>query len=333
MSPQCSRRSGVALPLLDSAAARFAGCRDPWRSGVAKGVSVSTHAQRPLLAALWMSGTLASFSAMAIAARELLDTLGSFEILFFRSLVSLVIVLGVLPRYGFAALGTRRFGLHTVRNALHFGGQLAWVYAIGVLPLATVFAIEFTMPVWTAVLAAFLLGERLTHARIVMLALGIVGVLIILRPGLSFVHPAAAVMLLGAFFYAATNVATKRLTTTDSPLVVLFYMSIIQLPFGLLPALPDWVTPTLADMPWIIVLGGAAFSAHYCMTRAFMLADATVVVPIDFLRLPLIAVVGALFYGESIELATIIGAAVIFAGTYYSMTRESRARRAAIPAR
>jgi drug/metabolite transporter (DMT)-like permease len=108
---------------------------------------------------------------------------------------------------------------------------------------------------------------------------------------------------------------------------------VIQMPFGLLPALTDWVTPALADVPWILALGCAGFSAHYCMTRAFTLADATVVVPIDFLRLPLIAVVGALFYGEAIELTTIIGAVVIFAGTYYSVTRESRLRRAAALAR
>jgi len=293
---------------------------------VAEGIAVSRSggAQHALRAALWMGGAILSFSMMAIAVRELLHSMGSFEILFLRSLVSFVMVLAVLPRFGIAALRTARIGLHTVRNVLHFSGQLAWVYAIGALPLATVFAIEFTMPVWTAVLAALLLGERLTRARSVMLALGLVGVLIILRPGFAFIHPAAVVMLGGAFCYAATMVSTKRLSATDSPLVVLFYMSVIQMPLGLLPALPDWVAPTLADLPWIVAVGGAGFAAHYCMTRAFVLADASVVVPIDFLRLPLIAVVGALFYGESIEAATILGAAVIFAGTYYSVSRERR---------
>jgi drug/metabolite transporter (DMT)-like permease len=279
-----------------------------------------------LRAALWMVGTLLSFSAMAIGVRELLDTLGTFEVLFFRSLVSLLMVLAVLPRYGVAALRTRKFGIHVVRNLLHFSGQFAWVYAIGVLPLATVFAIEFTMPIWTAVLAMLLLGERLNPTRVVMLMLGLVGVLIILRPGFAFIHPAALVMLGGSLAYAATMVATKRLSATDSPLVVLFYMSIIQMPLGLIPALPDWVTPTLADVPWIACVGMAGYSAHYCMTRAFRLADATLVVPLDFLRLPLIAMVGVLFYNEPVQLATMLGAAVIFAGVYYSVSRESRAR-------
>ncbi len=277
-------------------------------------------------AAAWMIGTLLSFSAMAIGVRELRDTMGTFEVLFFRSLVGLAMVFAIMPRYGGAALRTAKFGLHVVRNLLHFAGQFAWIYAIGLLPLATVFAIEFTTPVWTAVLAAVLLHERLNHGRVVMLVLGLAGVLVILRPGFAIIQPAALVMLAGALAYASTLVATKRLSDTDAPLVVLFYMSAIQLPLGLVPALGQWVAPTLADLPWIFCVGAAGFSAHYCMTRAFRLADAAFVVPFDFLRLPLIAVVGFLFYGEAIELWTIAGAAVIFAGTYYSVRREGRRR-------
>lgn len=273
-----------------------------------------------------MCGTLLSFSTMAIAVRELLDTMGTFEVLFFRSLVSLLMVLAIVPRYGLGALRTRRFGLHLVRNLFHYCGQYAWVYAIALLPLATVFAIEFTMPVWTAALAVMLLGERLNRGRVVMLVTGLAGILIILRPGFAFIHPAALVMLGGSLAFATTMIATKRLSSTDSPLVILFYMSVIQLPLGLIPAIPVWVMPTVADLPWVVGVGVAGYSAHYCMTRAFRLADATLVVPLDFLRLPLIAVVGALFYREPIELATMLGAVVMFAGTYYSVSRESRAK-------
>ena len=296
----------------------------------AGGAARGHHALR---AAAWMGGALLAFSLMAIAVRELLDTMGTFEILFFRSSISFLIVLAVLPRYGIGALRTRRIGLHATRNVLHFGGQAAWVYAIGVLPLATVFAIEFTMPVWTAVLATLLLGERLDRGRIVMLVLGLAGILIILRPGLAVVHPGALATLAAAVCFASVMVATKRLSATDSPLAVLFYMSVMQMPLGLVTALPGWVAPTVADLPWIVAVGGAGFGSHYCLTRAFMLADATFVVPLDFLRLPLIAVVGALFYGEPIELVTLLGAAVIFAGIYYSLTRERRGRGAGDGAR
>ncbi len=271
-----------------------------------------------------MFGALLSFSLMAVAVRELLRSMGSFEILFLRSLVSFVLVLAVLPRFGIGVLRTQRFGLHVVRNVLHFGGQYAWVYAIAMLPLATVFAIEFTMPVWAAVLAMLVLGERLNRGRIVMLVLGLAGILIILRPGFGIVQPAALVMLAGSFAFASTMIATKRLSENDSALAVLFYMSAIQLPLGFVPALQGWVAPTLTDLPWIIAVGGAASSAHYCMTRAVRIADAMLVIPIDFLRLPLIAVVGMLFYGERLEPPILLGAAVIFAGTYYSIRRESR---------
>jgi drug/metabolite transporter (DMT)-like permease len=284
-----------------------------------------------LRGALWMGGALLSFSLMAVAVRELLRTMGSFEILFLRSLVSFVLVLAVLPRFGPGALRTRHFGLHIVRNLLHFGGQYAWVYAIAMLPLATVFAIEFTMPVWAALLAMLILGERLNQGRIVMLVLGLAGILIILRPGFGMVQPAALVMLAGSFAYASVMIATKRLSENDSALAILFYMSAIQLPLAFVPALPGWVAPALTDLPWVLAVGGAGLSAHYCMTRAVRIADAMVVVPVDFLRLPLIAVVGMLFYGEPLELSIMLGAAVIFAGTYYSIRRESIGRAAPRP--
>jgi len=275
--------------------------------------------------ALWMVGALTSFSIMAVSVRELLSTMGSFEILFIRSFMSLLILLFLLPGR-WQSLRTRHFGLHVLRNCFHFAGQYAWVYAISLLPLATVFAIEFTMPVWAAVLAMIFLGERLNQGRIVMLVLGVVGVFVMLRPGLAVIQPAALVMLLGAFAYASTMIATKRLAGHDSAFAILFYMAVIQLPLGLVPALPHWVWPGLRDLPWVIALGVVGLTAHYCMTRAFRIADSMVVVPIDFLRLPLIAVVGMVFYGERLEPPIMLGAAVIFAGTFYSIRRESTGR-------
>jgi drug/metabolite transporter (DMT)-like permease len=273
---------------------------------------------------LWMSGAVLSFSTMAIAVRQLLQDMGVFEILFLRTFVALLAVVGYAAVTGFAPLRTGRIGLHTLRNLTHFGGQWCWVFAIGALPLATVFAIEFTMPVWTALLAYFFLGERLTAPRLVMLTLGLVGVSVILRPGVSAIQPAAFVMVLGALFYAANMITTKRLTTTDSALAILFWMNLIQTPIALIPALPAWVTPSLSHTPWIAALAGGSLFAHYCMTRAFRLADATVVVPIDFTRLPLIAVVGALVYNEPLDPMVFVGAAIIFCGTYYALSREAR---------
>jgi drug/metabolite transporter (DMT)-like permease len=265
-----------------------------------------------------------SFAAMAVAVRELQRHMGSFEIVFLRSIVMLTLACIMLSRAGLAALRTQRIAAHVSRNLIHLVGQILWVYSIGALTLATVFAIEFTMPVWTAILAAIFLHERLTAPRIVQLVLGLVGVLIILRPGLGAFHPAAVAMIIGSLCYASSFIYTKRLSSTDTALAILFWMSVIQTPISLALALPQWVTPRMADLPWIVFVGAGAFFAHYCMTRSMMLVDATVAVPIDFIRLPLIAVVGALFYNEAFDPMVIVGAAVIFAGTYYSLSRERR---------
>ena len=273
---------------------------------------------------LWMLGAVLSFAAMAIAVRELQKHMGSFEIVFLRSVVMLGLAALMVSRVGVAALRTRRIGAHFGRNLIHLLGQILWVYSISALTLATVFAIEFTMPVWTAILAAIFLHERLTGPRLVQLVLGLTGVLIILRPGGGDFNPAALAMILGSLCYASSFVFTKRLSSTDTALAILFWMSVIQAPISLALAFSQWVTPPAADLPWILGVGAGAFFAHYCMTRSMMLVDATVAVPIDFIRLPLIAVVGAVFYNEPFDPMVIVGAAVIFAGTYYSLSRERR---------
>ena len=273
---------------------------------------------------LWMLCAVLSFALMAVAVRELLRHTNVLEILALRTLVTLALAGSLIPRYGFAALRTRRFPTHAARALLHLGGQWCWMYAISALALATVCAIEFTMPVWVAILAAVFLGERLTPPRVVQLVLGLLGVLIVLRPGLGAFHPAALIMLLGSIFYASNMIFTKRLSATDSALAVTFWMSAVQLPVTFAAALPVWVMPVLGDAPWILAIGAGSFAAHFSMTRAMKLADAMVVVPIDFIRLPLIAVVGALFYAEPFDPMVIVGAAVIFAGTYYSLSREKR---------
>ncbi len=271
---------------------------------------------------LWMLGAVLSFMAMAIAVRELQRHMGSFEIVFLRSVGMLAITLALLPRAGIASIRTRRLGTHAWRNVIHFVGQVLWVYSIGALALATVFAIEFTMPVWTSILAWLFLREKFTFPRLVMLSLGLVGVLIILRPGSGQFNPAALAMILGSLCYASSFIFTKRLSSTDTALAVLFWMSLVQTPISLAFAVPQWVNPAWSDLPWIAGIGAGAFWAHYCMTQAMKLVDAMVAVPIDFIRLPMIAVVGALAYGEPFDPMVIAGAAIIFAGTYYSISRE-----------
>ena len=227
--------------------------------------------------------------------------------------------------YQFPAVA-QQFKTHVLRNIAHFGGQFGWFYGIAFIPLAEVFALEFTVPVWTALLATLLLGERINRARGTAVVFGVLGVIIILRPGLAVVNPASFAVLGGAFGYALSHTLTRRLAQIDTPLTILFYMTLVQLPLGLVTSIPNWNMPSSEMWPWIFVVGITALSGHYCMARALAIADAIVVVPLDFLRLPLIAGVGALIYQEPIDWLVLVGGAVMFAGNLINIRAENRLR-------
>ncbi|NQU70444.1 MAG: DMT family transporter [Rhodospirillales bacterium] len=275
-------------------------------------------------AALWMSATIASFLLMMVSARELVHTISTFEILAFRSSFALIVLLPIILRTGPARMATRRIGLHVTRNIFHFGGQVGWIIGITLLPLTEVTALEFSMPLWTAVLAVIILKEDLNRHRAIAMALGFAGILIILRPGVGVFSPAALVVLAGTFGYAVSNIAGKQLTRTDNALQIVFYMQVVQLPMALIPALFNWTQPGWSDAPWLVFMGLTALSAHYCLTRAFMLVDVTVILPIDFLRLPCMGVIAWFAYAERLDPMVLVGAAIIFGGNYYSVREEAR---------
>jgi len=271
-----------------------------------------------------MGGALASFLFMAVSGRELSAELNTFQILFFRSVVGAVVVALILQKSGWGQIHTKWPAVHLIRNVFHYGGQYGWFYGIAFLPLAEVFAIEFTVPIWTVLLAAVLLGEKITKHKVAAVTLGFIGVLVILRPGAIPVSVASFAVLACAFGYAMAHSLTKLLTRTDGPLCIIFYMTIIQLPLGFLGTVGDWKWPSLEAWPWLILVGLTALSAHYCMARAFKLADATVVVPMDFLRLPLVALVGFAFYSEALDIWVAVGAVIVFAGTYVNLKSPAK---------
>ncbi len=277
-----------------------------------------------LIATAWMMGTLLSFMAMAIGGRELSADLSTFQILFFRSLIGLIIISSIAYTTNLKPFYTNQLKLHLIRNLAHFGGQYGWFYGIAYITLAEVFAIEFTLPVWTALLAMVILNERLTFHRIAAIIFGILGMIIILRPGLGIMTPVTFIVLASAICYALSHTLTKKITQFDSPVTILFYMTLIQLPIGLYFSLDNWQAPTLNLIPWIAIVGITALSGHYCMAKALTIAPATVVVPMDFLRLPLIAIVGYLFYNEFIDIFVLIGASVMLAGNFINIKAERR---------
>lgn len=275
-----------------------------------------------VLAALWMFGTLTSLALMAIAGRELSAELSTLQILFFRSVIGLVVISIVIWRVGTQHFRTARPALQIVRNLAHYIGQFGWFYGLAFLPLAQVFALEFTMPVWAALMAPLFLGERITPHRAAAIGIGFLGILIILRPGMAPVGTPTLAVLMAAVGYAVAYTLTKKLTRTDSALAIVFYMTLVQLPLGGIPTLFDWIAPSHAMWPWIIVVSIMGLTAHFCLARAFAHADAIVVVPMEFLRLPLIAIAGLLFYGEPLEIWVLAGATVIFTGNFLNLWAE-----------
>ena len=276
---------------------------------------------------LWMSGTLLSFSALAVSIRYLAGALSVFEILTVRSVVSIAILLTLcLIRPNLRAdLTPRRLGLNVLRNAIHFVSQYAWALSITLLPFATVFALEFTTPAWVMLLAALTLGEHLTISRLGVVVCGIIGVLVILRPGLSAFQPEAMLVLAAAFGFSVFKILTKRLTATESAFDIVLLMNMMKLPMALAGSDPDFLRKLEpGQIPFALSVGVAGLSAHYCLANAFRAGDASLVIPLDFVRLPLIAVVGWLLFGESVDLLTLIGAAIIFCGIFWNLRAEAR---------
>jgi drug/metabolite transporter (DMT)-like permease len=284
---------------------------------------------RPLAAALWMTGSIASFTAMAVAARQIKGLHDTFEIMAARSFIGFFIVIGVCLATGkLRQVQKARLGGHLLRNSIHFTGQNLWFWALTMIPLAQVFALEFTSPIWVIILSPLLLGERITRPRLIAAGLGFIGILIVARPDFSALNLGVLAAAAAALCFALTNIATKSLTRNESIVSILFWLTLMQLVMGATLAAWDgqinWPTPVSA--PWLMLIGGAGVLAHLCLTSALRLAPATFIMPIDFARLPLIAVIGALFYGEPLEALLFAGAALIVLGNLINIRAETRRR-------
>ena len=278
-------------------------------------------------AAIWMIGAICSFSAMAVAGREVSFALDTFEIMLFRSIVGVTIVISAALIFGtLRQINRQQFGLHFARNLAHFIGQNLWFYAVTVIPLAQVFALEFTSPIWVILLSPLLLGERLTLVRAIAAFMGFAGILIVARPDMGGGNTGVIMAASSAFFFAFTIIFTKLLTRTQSITCILFYLTVLQLIFGLIMAGYDGdiALPDEKTLPWLLLIGVAGLLGHFCITKALSIAPATVVIPIDFIRLPVIAVIGMLVYAEAVDIWVFIGAAIIFAGNYLNIWVETR---------
>jgi drug/metabolite transporter (DMT)-like permease len=274
-----------------------------------------------------MTGALLSFCLMAVAFRKLADSLSIMEILATRNGLGLAVMVTLLilrPELR-PLVRSRRPGLTLFRNIIHLAAQYLWAMSVLLLPLATVFALEFSAPAWALLLAVPVLGERLTASRVGAVVLGLIGVLVILRPGLETFRPETLLVLAAAVGFAVTMITTKKLTMTDSTFAIIIWMNVIQLPLTLIPSDPLFVMKlSLGQLPAFAAVGVAGLASHYCLANAFRAGDASVVVPLDFLRIPLIAVIGWWLYGEALDALVFVGAGLIIVGVLWNLQSEAR---------
>ena len=278
-------------------------------------------------ATVWMIGAMFSFSLMAVSGRELATNLNTFEIMLFRSIIGFLIVLAI----GYFAktlteIKRDRLGLHLFRNLAHFSGQNLWFLAVASIPFSQLFALEFSTPVWVALLAPLFLGEVLTKQRVLAVILGFAGVLIVARPDINQFDFAIVAAVACAICFAGSMMATKSLTSDQSITCILFWLTLMQLAMGLVATVfTGTITfPEGINIFWIVIVGIGGLTAHFCITNALALAPAIVVIPLDFMRLPLISVIGFLAYGEAFELPILVGAGVIFIAILLNLKAEKQ---------
>ena len=282
---------------------------------------------RPARAALWMCGSIVSFSMMAVAGRYVSKVHNTFEIMTFRSLVGLAIVLSLaFANRRLGEIRRERLRQHFFRNLFHFTGQNLWFFALASIPLAQVFALEFTSPIWVIVLSFLFLGERLTSSRMIAAGLGFLGILVVARPDFSALEPGTITAAMSAIFFAATIIMTKALTRHESIVSILFWLTGFQLCFGVIAlAFHGSVTwPTMTTLPWLFVIGAAGLLAHYCLTTALSLAPASFLMPIDFARLPLVVVIGMVLFDEQADALVLLGGGIIILANWINLRGGKR---------
>jgi drug/metabolite transporter (DMT)-like permease len=292
-------------------------------------VASETYRSKILRGAAWMTVTAFGFAAVLAAVRQLSTTLPTFEIVFLRNLISLMIVAPVMTRHGRRLLRTERLPLHALRALFTYFGMLASFYALSQMPLADASALQFLIPLFAMFGSGLVLRETVDAPRWLAAALGFAGALVIIRPGFAEVNPAALVMVASSACYAAEWIVVKFTTRTESAATIVFYLNLIMLPVTLAPAAFVWVTPTGGDLPAILALGVVGWFAVFAQARAVASAETSVIMPFDFLRLPFSALLAFLLFDEVSDHWTWIGAAIIFASAYFIVRRESRLARKA----
>lgn len=272
----------------------------------------------------WMTISALFYASTYATVRVLSESFGAFQIVFFRSSLGVIFMLPWLYRAGIGALRTDRVGLYGLRTGLNYFGMVCLMYGIANLTLQNVTALMFTVPLFTVLFVALLLGEKVGVSRWIALFIGFIGALVIIRPGFIEVSIAAIGVMSTSAAYSLVNTANKSLTRTEAPNSITFYTFLLMAVIGVGPALYTWTPPAWSHLPWILALGVFSSLGMLFIIRAFAATDASVIMPFNFLKLPFAVVIGMIWFAEQPDLWTMIGAMVIFSSTWYIARREAR---------
>jgi drug/metabolite transporter (DMT)-like permease len=278
-------------------------------------------------AAVWMIIGSIAFAGMNVVIRQASTDMHTFQLVFFRNLFGLLWMAPWLISYGAAALRTGRVGFYVFRSSLGLVGMYGSFYAVTHMAMADATALSFTAPLFATVGAVLFLKEKIRLRRTVATLVGFIGVLIVLRPGPETMNPVAFIALIGAAAGAASILVVRSLSRTESANAIVVYMVLFLAPISLPAAIWVWVWPSWSDLGLMVVLGGLGTMGHLAVTRAYAMAEATAVLPYDYLRLPITAAAGYLIFSELLDQWTVIGAAVIAISSIYIARREAKVAR------
>nr|WP_213287193.1 DMT family transporter [Bradyrhizobium sp. sGM-13] len=285
------------------------------------------RADRPFKGIALVLASTIFLGASDVTAKYLSATLPSIEIAWIRFLVfAMIMTPAMLPGSPLYALQTKRRGLHLLRGAALLGSSLFFISGLRFLPIAEASATGFVAPLFVTALSIIFLGEKVGLRRWIATGVGLVGVLIILRPGTGAFHPAAFFPLVSALAWACTLIMTRMMSGTERAITTMTYSSIAGLLIlsALVPFV--WVTPTWHDIAFGILIGVASTAGQWIVVLAFRYADASVLAPFSYTQLLWVSVLGFLIFGEVPDAYTITGAAFIVASGLYTAHRE-RVRR------
>lgn len=283
--------------------------------------SLSDRHFSALIAALAAS---ISFAAAMALIRLLAPEVPPLELVLFRNLIGAAITLPWALKYAERGLRTGKHRFYFGRACLGFLAMVLWFSGVAHLPLSESAALSFTSPLFATVAAIMFLGEAVGSARWVFTIVGFLGAMIVLRPGFHEIHWAQLAILLWAAIAGGNTAVVKHLTRTEAPTVIVTYMALYMIPFSILAAVPVWVMPP--SHTWLAIVAVAVFStfANLAVTRAFSLWDASAVMGIDFIRLPIAAILAWFMFGEIPNLWAWLGGAVIVAATMLSARHNAQ---------